>query len=114
MNFICKIVEDKPEDKQIIVKYCRQNSPKSIDDYQAYAIDYDHLDFGDYESFVYSVMKCGLTIIINELEEENCLICNLKVDPSYSTDISDNLNKILSIDYKQIVYGTDTLKKIDL
>jgi|LakMenEpi03Aug12_release.lakeMendotaPanAssembly.Ray.scaffolds.fasta_scaffold1626178_1 hypothetical protein len=114
MNFICKIVEDKPEDRQIIVKYCRQNSPKPIDEYKKYAVDYDLLDFSDYESFVYSIMKCGQTPIIDALVEEKCLECNHSTEPSYSTIISDNLNKILSIDYKEIIYGTDTLNKIDL
>jgi hypothetical protein len=114
MNFICKIVEDKPEDRQIIVRYFRQNSPKSIDEYRKYAVDYDLLDFSDYESFVYSIMKCGQTPIIDALVEEECLECNHSTEPSYSTIISDNLNKILSIDYKEIIYGTDTLCKIDL
>ncbi len=100
MNFICKIVEDRPESEQIIVKFCRQNAPKSIDEYPEYAVDYDHLDFTDYEGLVYSLMKVGLTPIINQLEEEKCL-------PS-------NLNKIMSIDYKEIIFGDQSLKKINL
>ena len=114
MNFICKIIEDRSEDRQLIVKYCRQNSPKSIDEYPQYAIDYDYLNFSDYESFVYSLMKCGQTPIIDALVEEECLECNHSTEPSYSTIISDNLNKILSIDYKEIIYGSDKLCKIDL
>jgi len=114
MNFICKIIEDRLEDKQLIIKYCRQNSPKSIDEHKAYAIDYDCLDFSDYESFVYSPIKCGQTPIIDALEGEECLECNHSTEPSYSTIISDNLNKILSIDYKEIIYGDYNLRKIDL
>ena len=45
MNFICKIIEDRPEDRQLIVKYCRQNSPKSIDDIRDYkGCDYQQID----------------------------------------------------------------------
>lgn len=114
MNFICKIVDNKKESGQIIVKYCRQNSPKSIDSYSEYAVDYEHLDFTDYESLVYSIIKYGLTIIIKQLEEEECLECNKEPSPSYSIDIDDNLNKILAIDYKKIVYEDNFIKKIDL
>ena len=114
MNFICKIVEDRPEDRQIIVRYCRQNSPKPIDEYRKYAVDYDLLDFSDYESFVYSLIKCGQTPIIDALEKEESLECNRPTDPTYSTDISDNLNKILFINYREILYGVDTLNNIDL
>ena len=115
MNFICKIIEDRPEDRQLIVKYCRQNSPKSIDEYQQYAIDYDHLDFSDYEGFVYSLLKCGKSIIIKQLEEEPILVdSNCNDTPTYSTEISDNLNKILSIYYAEIVYGIKNLDEIIL
>jgi hypothetical protein len=114
MNFICKIIDNKKDTRQIIVKYSRQNCSKSIDDYQEYAVDYDNLDFTDYESLVYSIIKYGLTIIIKQLEEENCLECNKEDEPSYSVDLDDNLNKILAIDYKQIVYEDNFIKKIDL
>jgi hypothetical protein len=115
MNFICKIIEDRPEDRQLIVKYCRQNAPKSIDEYQQYAIDYDHLDFNDYEGFVYSLLKCGKSIIIKQLEEEPILVdSNCNDTPTYSTDISDNLNKILSIDYGKIVYEVNKLNEVNL
>jgi hypothetical protein len=114
MNFICKIVEDRPESEQIIVKFCRQNAPKSIDEYPEYAVDYDHLDFTDYEGLVYSLMKVGLTPIINQLEEEKCLPSNLNIEKTSSSNIKDNLNKIMSIDYKEIIFGDQSLKKINL
>ena len=113
MNFICKIIEDRPENRQLIVKYCRQNSPKSIDEYQQYAIDYDHLDFSDYEGFVYSLLKCGMSITINQFEEEPILVdSNCEDTPTYSTEISDNLNKILSIDHKELVYEIKNFDEI--
>lgn len=115
MNFICKIIEDRPEDRQLIVKYCRQNSPKSIDEYPQYAIDYDHLNFSDYEGFVLSLLKCGMSITIKQLEEEPILVdSNYEDTPTYSTEISDNLNKILAIDYAEIVYGIKNLNEIIL
>jgi hypothetical protein len=114
MNFICKIIEDKSEEKLIVVKFCRQNSPKSIDEYPSYAISYDKLDFSEYEFFVHSLIMCGKDVIIKQLEEEKSLKCNLNIEKTYSTNISDNLNKILSIEYKEIIFDNQNMKKLEL
>lgn len=103
MNFICKIVQNLPDDQQIIVKFCRQNSPKPIDEYQSYSIDYSKLDFTDYDSFVHSLMLSGHQVIIKQLINEPALPSNLDVVETNSTNISDNLNKILCRDGREIV-----------
>lgn len=114
MNFICKIIEHKSDEGLLIVKYCRQNSPKSIDDYPSYAINCNHLDFTSYETFVESLIKCGMGVIIDQIAEEPGLECNCEDTPSYSTDIEENLNKILCVDYKKIIFGENVTRKIDL
>jgi hypothetical protein len=103
MNFICKIVQNLPDAQQIIVKFCRQNSPKPIDDYPSCSIDYSKLDFTDYDSFVHSLMLSGHQTIIDQLVNEPTLPSNLEVVETNSTNISDNLNKILCRDGKEIV-----------
>lgn len=103
MNFICKIIEDRPNDQQIIAKFCRQNAPKSIDEYPSYAIDYSKIDFSDYESFVHSILLSGHQIIINQFISEPSLPSNLEVSETNSTNIADNLNKILFRDGKVII-----------
>jgi hypothetical protein len=103
MNFICKIIEDFPDTQQISVKFCRQNSPKSIDEYSDCSIDYSKLDFTDYESFVHSLMLSGHQIIIDQLVNEPTLPSNLEVVETNSTNISDNLDKILCRDGRDIV-----------
>lgn len=115
MNFIFKIIENNPETKQLVVKYCRQNSLVSIDDYRAYAIDYDHLDFSTYESFIFSLMQCGRSIIIKQIVNEVGIESNYEVEFTNSTEIEDNLNKIVSLPYEDIMYNTNyNLNKIDL
>lgn len=115
MNFIFKIIENHPETKQLVVKYCRQNSLVSIDDYRGYAIDYEHLDFKTYESFIFSVMQCGRSIIIKQLEEEVGIESNYNVEFTNSTDVEDNLNKIVPVDYEQVVYNNSySINRIDL
>jgi hypothetical protein len=103
MNFICKIIQNFPDAQQISVKFCRQNSPKPIDEYPSYSIDYSKLDFTDYESFVHSLMLSGHQIIIDQLVNEPTLPSNLEVVETNSTNISDNLNKILCRDGREIV-----------
>jgi hypothetical protein len=115
MNFIFKIIENHPETEQFVIKYCRQNSLVSIDDCRAYAIDYQHIDFTTYESFILSVMKCGRSIIIKQIEEEIGIESNYNVEFSNSTEIEDNLNKIVSVDYEQVVYDISySMNRIDL
>jgi hypothetical protein len=98
-----------------VVKYCRQNSPIAIDDHRAYAIDYEHLDFKTYESFISSVMECGRSIIIKQIEEEIGIESNYNVEFTNSTEIEDNLNKIVSVDYEQVINANNyNMNKIDL
>lgn len=103
MNFICKIVEDLPHFQQLSVKFCRQNSPKPIDEYPSYSIDYNRLDFTDYDSFVHSLLLSGHQIIIDQLVSEPSASSNLESEETNSTDIADNLNKILCRDGRDIV-----------
>lgn len=112
MNFICKIVEDLPSSQQLSVKFCRQNSPKSIDEYPSYSIDYSRLDFTDYDSFVHSLLLSGHQIILNQLSSEPSLPSNLEVEETNSTNVSDNLNKILCKDGKDIVPSDSYYYKI--
>lgn len=115
MNFIFKIIENHPETQQLVVKYCRQNSLVSIDDYRAYAINYEHIDFSTYESFISSVMQCGRSIIIKQIEEEVGIESNYNVEFTNSTEIEDNLNKIVPVDYEQVIYTNNySMNRIDL
>lgn len=56
MKIIFKIVEYLPETQQIVVKCCRQNAPKAIDDYDAIALDIMHVDFSSCENFRHSLI----------------------------------------------------------
>lgn len=115
MNFIFKIIENHPETEQLVVKYCRQNSPVSIDDHRAYAINYEFIDFSSYENFILSVMQCGRSIIIKQIEEEVGIESNYEVEFTNSTEIEDNLNKIVPVNYEQVIYTDNySMNRIDL
>jgi hypothetical protein len=118
MNFIFKIVGNHPETEQLVVKYCHQNSSVSIDNYRAHAVDYDHLDFSTYETFIMSLMRCGRSIVMKQLGKEVGNKSNYDVEFTNSTEIEDNLNKIVSLPYEEVMYfnilPSYNLNKIDL
>ena len=43
MKLIFKVVEYLEDTQQIVVKFCRKNAPKSVDEYVAGAIDVNRL-----------------------------------------------------------------------
>ena len=56
MNLIFKIIEHLEDTDQIIVKFCRQNSPKSIDEYFPVAIDCCNIDLNDSTAMILSLI----------------------------------------------------------
>ena len=60
MKIIFKVVEYLEDTQQIVVKFCRKNAPKSIDEYSAGAIDIDRLETAyDSQCLIESIMKIG-------------------------------------------------------
>jgi hypothetical protein len=116
MNFIFKIKENDSKNGQIVVKFCRQNAPKDIEEYESYAIDYDNLNFTNYDKFVDSVMEFGITIILKQLSEEPTLESNSKVERIESMNINENLNKLILVPQKESIYSyfEQELNKIEL
>jgi hypothetical protein len=116
MNFIFKIVENDVVNKQIIVKFCRHNAPKSIDEYESYAIDYGNIDFTNYDKFIDSIMEYGASIILKQLAEEPVLECNSNIERLETTNINDHLNKIILVPHKESLfsYFEQRLNKIEL
>jgi len=118
MNLIFKIVQDLPQHQKILVKFCRQNSQISIDDCQAWAVDYEYINFSNYEDFVHSILRQGILTITNQLENEVGTEKNYEVEITNSTSIENNLNKIISMDYKRVIYRNENpvkfLNKVDI
>ena len=108
MNLIFKIIEHLEDTDQIIVKFCRQNSPKSIDEYFPVAIDCCNIDLNDYDQFVSSLMRAGLDIIMQQEAEEPTLESN---QPSESVEIPNiklQLNRTISLNSNKLIESTYT------
>jgi len=97
MNLIFKIVEYLKESDQIVVKFCRQNAPKPIDEYSSVAINCSHLETSDYYEFVSSIMRIGMQIIIQQEEDETPLPENIPTEQIEVVDIETQLNRIICL-----------------
>jgi hypothetical protein len=114
MNLIFKIIEYLEETDQIIVKFCRQNSPKSIDTYPPVAIDCLNLDLYDYNQFVASLMRYGVEIILQQESEEPTLSENTPSEVIETTDIKQQLNRIISLNSNELISTSNKMNKIKL
>ena len=56
MKSIFKIEEYLPDTNQIVVRFSRLHAPQPIESYETMAIDCEHLDLYDCDSFVSSLM----------------------------------------------------------
>jgi len=103
MNLLFKIIQHLPETEQIVVKFCRQNSPKPIDECDAVAIDKKHIDFSNPETFGASLMLAGMASIERQLREEPILQQNSCCNHPTSTNIDDHINCVIAVNYDEKV-----------
>ena len=87
MNIIFKIIEYLPKTNQILVKFTRQNSAKSIDSYCEIAMNTDSLDLTDNVSLVESICAMGLTRVKKQDKNDEILTSNIMNDISEVDDI---------------------------
>lgn len=101
MKIVFKIIENLPDTEQIIVKYCRKNAPKPIDEYESYAISYRNLDFSDYKSLVNSISDCGVGIVDQQFEKEPYLDCNIQTNIINTTNLEEIKNIVIENEYTE-------------
>jgi predicted metal-binding transcription factor (methanogenesis marker protein 9) len=112
MKLLFKIIQHLPETEQIIVKCCRQNAPKPIDDYNAVAIDLMHVDLSSYENFKHSLIMNLVHIIRKQIEDEPILTENEFTEEIDSEDLNDYVNKIIDIDLDEIMDDSYVFKSM--
>ena len=75
MKMIFKIEEYLPETKQVVIRYCRQNSPKPISEYPAKAVSTEIYDVSfDSRNLVESISQYGYDKVLFSKELLNCQI----------------------------------------
>ena len=94
-NILFKVISNDPINKSIVVKFCRENAQKPIDEYRSYNISYRNIDFSSPKAFEDSMRSRGNPIIMNQLLNETPLEVNKGVPEILSTDINDYVGKIV-------------------
>ncbi len=85
-----KIEEYLPETKQVVIRYCRKNSPKPITEYPAKAVSTQNYDVSfDSQNLVESIAQYGYEKVLRQEEQEDTLPENIPADIPNSLDISD-------------------------
>jgi len=116
-RIIFKIIKDIPENEQVIVKYCRQNGPYSIDEIDPVAVDYGFLDFSSPKKLFSSISKVGMFIVEHQLRNEPILPENAASCVMETTNLNDYIDKIVSIDYDEFIsdlHKNEYIQKINL
>ena len=68
MKMIFKIEEYLPETKQVVIRYCRKNSPKPITEYPAKAVSTHNYDVSfDSQNLVESIAQYGYEKVLRQI-----------------------------------------------
>ena len=90
MKMIFKIEEYLPETKQVVIRYCRKNSPKPITEYPAKAVSIQNYDVSfDSQNLVESIAQYGYRKVLAQEDNEETLPENVPEDIPNSMDIAD-------------------------
>ena len=117
MKMIFKIEEYLPETKQVVIRYCRQDSPKPIFEYPAKAVSTEIYDVSfDSRNLVESISQYGYDKVLIQEEEEITLPENLSQEIPNSVDIADYVGKVICVDSKNAreIERSRKMKRIDI
>ena len=109
-NILFKVISNDPINESMVVKFCRENAPKAIDEYRSYNISYYNLDFTSADTLIESIKTTGTSIIIQQLNDEPILTQNKSDDIIESVDLEDYVGKIVS----SVFDSTGDLNEIEL
>jgi len=99
MKMIFKIEKYLPETKQVMIRYCRQNAPKSISEYPAKVVSTEIYDVSfDSQNLVESIAQHGYKKVLKQENEEDILPVNLPHEIPNSVNLEDYVGKIISVD----------------
>lgn len=115
LNFVFKIVENNKENEQIGIKFCVQNSKRTINEVPTTMLDYENLDFGTYENLIQSIFKCGMHIAVQNLIEDSIHKDNIQsLVPEGTRTLDELVNKTMVMSESEIKKNHSRLKKINL
>ncbi len=110
IQILFKVIENDKLHEQMVVKYCRQNAPKPLDEYESYCIDYSNLDFNNPTSLLESIRSVGKSIVEQQLINEPALEENKSSEDVHSVDLDDFIGRIVAVEY----LATEELNDVEL
>ena len=115
MIIIFKITDYFPETDQIAVKFCREKSPISIDDYNPIAINLKGLDAYDVKSFSESLVdKSGLRRIDKQEKKLTTLDDNTPEKLDGDLNVRDLSRKGIGVEYPTKIYSKIKMRRVEL
>ena len=93
-----------------MVKFCRENAPQPIENYQTYNISYRNLDFSSSNALVESIRSVGSYIAQQQFLDEPILEENKSNSDIDSIDLGDYVGKIVSVSFD----STEQLNEVKL
>ena len=96
-NILFKVISNNPTHQQMTVKFCRENAPEPIENYQTYNISYRNLDFSSSNALIESIRSAGSYIAQQQFLDEPILEENKSNEDIDSIDIEDYVGKIVSV-----------------
>ena len=98
MKVIIKILEYLSERDAVVLRTCRLNSHKSIDEYPEKVVDCYDLNKNDAEDFIQSlVYKISLHLIDEQDENEGVLDENASIKPTGELDFEKIVGKVFQV-----------------
>ena len=98
-NILFKVISNNPTHQQMTVKFCRENAPEPIENYQSYNISYRNLDFSSSNALIESIRSVGSYIAQQQFLDEPILDENKSNSDINSIDIEDYVGKIVSVSF---------------
>jgi len=95
INIIFKVIENDKINRSIIMKSCRQNSPKPIDEYPSIRVSYNKLDFSSVYNLKESLRNIATNHALMQLLYENILKDNKTSDELNDLDLDNIVDKLL-------------------
>ena len=117
MKIIFKIEEYLPETKQVVIRFCRQNSPKPITEYPAKVYSTEIYDTSfDSQNLIESIANTGYSKVLKQEDEENILSENLPHEIPNSANLEDYVGKVISVDSERCTTKSISrkLKRIEI
>ena len=115
MKGIFKIEQHLPDTKQIIVKFCKERSHKSIDDYSGKALSYADLDLSESELFIDGLMKkTGFLRIDKQEDEESILDSNKSESISGAVNLDDLVGKVIDGSVSERTIAPLKMRRVEL